>query len=56
VGVGVFKNTAEAAAATLRLKPRHAGGEILPNKRNAKVYHELYQRYCSIYPALKNIT
>ncbi len=55
VGTGVFKDTAEAAKATLRLKPGSAGGEILPVAGNAKAYRELYPVYCSIYPSLKDI-
>ncbi len=55
VGTGVFKTTIEAADVTLKLKPKSAGGEILPNKKNARKYKELYPVYRSLYPSLRKI-
>ena len=48
VGVGLFPDTAAAAAATLKLKD-----EILPRRQASARYRELYPRWRSLYQSLK---
>ena len=48
IGAGVFKNAAEAAAATIVVT-----GSTDPNPQSHKVYERAFEMYRSLYPQLK---
>lgn len=45
---GVFANVEEGCSRMVRL-----GDQVQPDRENHEIYMQLYQRYCALYPALK---
>lgn len=50
VGVGVYKNFAEASRRAIR-----TGKVVRPKKRNTLAYEEAYKRFVALYPAVKDL-
>ncbi|MDR3576537.1 MAG: xylulokinase [Anaerolineaceae bacterium] len=50
VGAKVYEDSRDACKQTVR----QIGNPVLPQPENARLYEDIYQTYCQIYPSLKN--